>query len=327
MKATTKITVNINKSLWAAFNLFAHPDFAIRRDTLIANWIYRFFGSLKMDNMSHLRDEVPDNQPEWKHITRDLRRTFKNRLTPAVITLSDEMAGQLNTFCEEKSINRDRFIEELIYQSLLSDHPSLLMRDRIQKYPVLHIGPLDLLITSLLQAPYRRVEELSDHTYFIVNQWDERWQIPNEFTERYMADGFEDESYLTWIQKLIFTDADVENHKLGIFPSEKIMTPSLDYWVFLRGYRHHIFVGSTKFSDPDVLRAHVKKHFSDLLSPPAYDLFCRRLDGFSRNNGNYELLKFIYESLAKQTAIRDLGFERIYDAEEEFFDGLPLFGE
>lgn len=328
MTSYTKITVNINKSLWAAFNLFAHSDFAIRRDALIATWIHRFFGTLQLDQMYWLREEIPKNDDDWQHIVRDLRRTFKRSLKPAVITLHTEIADQLNAFCEEKAINRDRFIEQILYQALVSDQPDSPMRDRVQKSALLYIGPLDMMVGMLLQIPYRDLGELATHPYFIFEHWDAEWLASAQSDCKTSNLSYtENDFFPQWLNSLLFTDDDLANHKKGLFPQDKIMAPPIGYWVFMRAYRHHIFVPSSDYSDPDFLTAEIKKYFAQLVSPPVLERLVQGLSAYPRTKGSDGLLKFAYKSLAQGTGIRDLGFEVPYDFEEEVFNEPSLFSD
>lgn len=324
MAEFTKITVNINKTLWAAFNLFAHSSFAIRRDALISTWIYRFFSTSQFDVIACLRDEIPPNNDDWRSIVRDLRRTFKRSLKPAVITLHAEIADQLNHFCDEKSINRDRFVEQIIYQALISDGLDKPMRDRVHEESVLYIGPLDMMVGTMLQMPYRPMVGFTTRSYLMKDGGDGFWPQDNKVP----ADAsslFPDDELPHWIDGLLFTAEDAFNLDESSFSQEKIMAPPVGYWVFLRAYRHHLFVPSGEYDNPATLSAHVQRNFADLLPPPIFERLRQSLQSCPQTIDSLTLLRLIYKSLAQATGIRDRGFEEPFAYDEDFLSGPKLF--
>ena len=95
-KATSKITVNINRAVWNAFNEFVHPDFGLRRDTCLNNWIA---GSLSGKGERK-------NSEEWLEIIRGFRKSTAKNLRSVAIALDAEVADKLQKYCDEHLVSR-----------------------------------------------------------------------------------------------------------------------------------------------------------------------------------------------------------------------------
>ncbi|MCA3061742.1 MAG: hypothetical protein ING69_13740 [Rhodocyclaceae bacterium] len=147
MQEMTKITVVRYPKIWNAFSARLDGAF-IRRDAFLDQMISREIRHAKEDLSGRVQ-----SQAAARHIKKSLKSLIEKRgggISPRIsINLQKSTAADLNAMCAQHNMNRDAFLNRLVWLLLAPD--SLLKRMGLSsstdnlRYPQFPVGPIAAL--------------------------------------------------------------------------------------------------------------------------------------------------------------------------------------